>query len=197
MSTFLLIRHGENDLVGHAIAGRGPGIHLNETGRDQANRLADHLANSSIQQILSSPLERTRETAEPLAQRLGLPIQLSDRLLEVDFGDWTGKQIAELDRVGDWKQWNTWRSIGRIPNGESMFEVQARVVDEIEGLRRRFPDQKLALFSHGDPIRAAITYYLGMPLDMLLRLEISSASVTTFVVDDWTVRFHGINVTLA
>ena len=140
---------------------------------------------------------RRPSSAEPLAQRLGLPIQLSDRLLEVDFGDWTGKQIAELDRLGDWKQWNMWRSIGRIPNGESMFEVQARVVDEIEGLRRRFPDQKLALFSHGDPIRAAITYYLGMPLDMLLRLEISSASVTTFVVDDWIVRFHGINVTLA
>ncbi len=193
MTTFLLIRHGENDLVGHAIAGRSSGIHLNDLGRQQAQRVAEALHDANISHIVSSPLERTRETAEPLAQKLGIQIEFSEALKEIDFGDWTGKKVSELDLLPEWKQWNTWRSIGRIPHGESMWEVQARVVGEIERLRRRFPAHKLALFSHGDPIRAAITYYLGMPLDMLLRLEISSASVTTLVVDDWHVRFHGIN----
>ncbi len=193
MTTFLLIRHAENDLVGHSIAGRSPAVHLNPRGREQARHLAASLHEAGIQYIVSSPLERTRETAEPLAQKLGLEIEFAEALKEIDFGDWTGKRVAELDLLSEWQQWNTWRSLGRIPNGESMWEVQARIVGEIERLRRRFPAHKVAIFSHGDPIRAAITYYLGMPLDMLLRLEISSASVTTFVVDDWHVRFHGIN----
>ncbi len=121
-------------------------------------------------------------------------MQLLEALKEIDFGDWTGKAFAELEQQTAWKQWNSLRSVGRIPNGESIIEVQSRVVDEIEQLRRRFPDQTLALFSHGDPIRAAVTYYLGMPIDMLLRLEVSSASVTSFEIDDWSVRFDGINV---
>ncbi len=194
MTTVLLIRHAENDLVGHAIAGRKPGIHLNATGRAQAERLAERLEHEGIEHIASSPLERTRETAEPLARRLRLQIEFSEALKEIDFGEWTGKAISELDQLAEWTQWNTWRSLGRIPKGESILEVQGRIVGEIERLRRRFTGQKIAVFSHGDPLRAAITYYLGMPIDMLLRLEVSSASVTTFSINDWNVRFEGINV---
>jgi probable phosphoglycerate mutase len=195
VTTFYLIRHGENDLVGQAIAGRAPGIRLNALGRRQAEVLAGHLAHFPIHQVLTSPLERARETAEPLARRLGLPLQVCAGLIEVDFGDWTGKPIAELDRMELWKKWNSLRSAGWVPNGESMLQVQARLVAEVERLRRLHPDQQIVLVTHGDPIRALITYYLGMPLDMLLRIEVSSASISSFSIDDWQVRFHLINYT--
>lgn len=192
-TTFHLIRHADNDLVGDRLAGRTPGVHLNAVGRAQAERLAERLASTPIDVLFSSPLERTRETAQPLARKLGLEVQLSDALLEINFGDWTSQSFRELDRLESWKQWNTFRSAGRAPNGESMLEVQARFVGEMERLRRRFPNRTLALFSHGDPLRAAIVYYLGLSLDLLLRLELSTASITTLAIDDWGVRFLRIN----
>ncbi|HWH67867.1 MAG TPA: histidine phosphatase family protein, partial [Candidatus Sulfotelmatobacter sp.] len=96
MTIFYLIRHGENDWVGKAIAGRSPGVHLNAAGRQQAEQLAKQLAAHPIQQLFSSPLERARETAEPLARRLGLEVQIAPALTEMDFGQWTGKTLAEL-----------------------------------------------------------------------------------------------------
>ncbi len=197
MTTCYLIRHGENDWVGHSIAGRTRGVHLNARGQEQARQLAEYLAGRSIQHIVSSPLERARETAEPLARKLGLPIETSDNLLEIDFGDWNGKPFVELERLEAWKKWNAFRSGNRAPNGESMLEVQARVVGFIEASRRRFSEGSLALFGHGDPLRSAMVYYLGMPLDLLLRLEISPASITCFKIDDWSVRFQQLNFTLS
>ncbi len=194
MSLFYLIRHGENDLVGHGIAGRSPGIHLNATGRAQAENLAQHLSRFPVHQLFSSPMERARETAEPLARALRQPVQICEALNEIDFGDWTGKTFAELEQQPAWRQWNTLRSLSRIPNGESLLEVQARVAGEIERLRRRFPDQNLALFSHGDPLRSAIAFYLGLSLDMALRLEISPASITVLSVGDWGVKIQALNL---
>jgi len=196
MTTFYLIRHGENDLVGEAIAGRSPGVHLNATGHKQAERLAEHLSRLRIDHLFSSPLERARETAEPLARKLGLEINISQALIEIDFGDWTRKSLHELNQLETWRKWNTFRSNGRIPKGESMLEAQTRLVSEIQRLRGQYPDQSLALFSHGDPLRSIIVYYLGMPLDLLLRLELSPASITIFTLDDWNVRFQCINQTL-
>ena len=194
MATFLLIRHGENDWIRRGIiAGRTPGVHLNDAGREQAQRLAEFLSRGSIHQLFSSPVDRARETAESVAAKLGLLLNISEAIQEVNFGDWTGKPVAELDKLEGWKQWNTIRSIGQIPNGESMRDVQTRFVTEVERLRREFPDKTIALFSHGDPIRAAICYYLGMPLDMLLRLEVSYTSITEFHISDWSIRFETIN----
>ncbi len=194
-TTFYLVRHGDNDVLRHAIAGRRPGVNLNARGRLQAERLADALATHSIQQICSSPLERARQTAEPLAKRLNLPIQFSDELLEVDFADWTGKSMADLDQLDAWKQWTNFRTGARVPGGESIIEVQARMVREIERLCHAHPGQTVALFSHGDPIRTALIYYLGMPLDFIQRLAIRTASVSILSVDDQTARLHAFNLT--
>ncbi len=196
MTTFYLIRHGENDLVGHAIAGRRPGIHLNERGRKQALGLAEHLASFPIRHIVSSPLERSRETAEPLAHRLGLEIQTSPALLEINFGEWMGKEFAELEGREDWRRWNSFRSGNRTPAGESMLDVQNRVVGELDRLRGQYRDEHIAVFSHGDPIRSAVMFYLGMPLDLLQRIEISTASISILTIDDSTVRVLCLNVTL-
>src|SRR5262249_1456819 len=106
-TTFYLIRHGSNDFFAHTLVGRKPGVQLNEKGRGEAERLAAKLAGEKLQRIFSSPLERCLETAAPLAQRTGLKVETADALLEVDFGEWTGRTFVDLDaHSAEWKQWN-------------------------------------------------------------------------------------------
>src|SRR4051812_23015492 len=180
MTRFYLTRHGDNDVasVRHAIAGRAPGTRLNDRGREQAERVADTLAEEGIEQIFSSPLERCRETAEPLGRRINVEIELADELLEVAYGEWTGRSFAELDNSELWHRYNEFRSITRVPGGETMVEVQARVVSFLDGLCRRTADRKIAVFAHGDVIRAALLLYLGMPLDFVHRLKIDMGSIS-------------------
>ncbi len=196
MTTFFLIRHAANDLVGDAIAGRKPGVHLNAEGRLQAERLAERLEHAGIQHIFSSPLDRARETAGPLAAKLGLPVRISEAILEIDFGDWTGRKIAELNQQEAWRRWNVFRSGAQLPNNQLMLSVQTRMVSELVRLHRELPDDCVALVSHGDPIRSAIMYWLGVPLDFVHRLEISAASFSIIALDDWAAQVRCLNVTL-
>lgn len=193
MTTFHLIRHATNDYLGHAIAGRQPGVHLNDEGRRQASYMSDSLASASIHKILSSPLERCLETAAPLARCLGLEVEISDAFTELDFGEWTNKTEKWLGTNSAWHAWNSFRSGARMPNGEMMIEVQSRAVAEIHRLSRDFPGQTLALVTHGDVIRAVLAYFLGMPLDFILRLEISPASVSTLEFGEAGTRALTIN----
>ena len=194
MTTFYLVRHGDNDVLPHAIAGRSPGVHLNAAGHAQARHLAERLAKFPIQQVFSSPMERACESAVPLTEKLGLPLRISQPLNEVDFGDWTLKTFAELDHLEMWKQWNSFRSANRIPNGEGMLQVQERVVTEIQRLCRAHPDDSIALFSHADPLRAAILYYVGMPVDFIRRLQLGTASVSMLSIDTWGAKLTGLNL---
>jgi broad specificity phosphatase PhoE len=196
MTQIYLVRHGANDSLGRELTGRSSGVHLNETGRAQAVRVAEALAAVPVTHVLSSPLERCRETAQPLADRLKLPVTICDAVTEVDFGDWTRKSFQDLDGMEAWRQWNAFRSGGQIPNGESMIQVQTRMVGELERLRRQHPKGTLVIFSHGDPIRAALTWYLGMPLDLLSRLEVFPASINLLAVNDWDARIRALNLTV-
>ena len=194
MTTFLLIRHAMCDPVGRSIAGRAPGVHLNELGRAQAERLAQRLAGVPLDAVYTSPLERARETAEPLARRLGLAVRVVEALGELDFGDWTGRALAELDALGDWRRFNALRSITGAPGGELMLEVQARVVRALEAMRREHPDGRCAVVSHGDVVRGAIAHYAGVPLDFLQRLEVGPASVSVLRVTETEVAVRAINL---
>jgi probable phosphoglycerate mutase len=178
MTTFFLIRHGANDLLDRALAGRLPGVHLNAHGRQQAERLAERLAQEPIRRIYSSPLERSRETAQPLADRLGLEMHLVEELNEIDFGNWAGQTLAQLDAMPRWQQFNSFRGGTRAPNGELMLETQVRIVAFMQRIAEEVDDQAVALFSHGDVIRAALLFYLGAPIDLFQRLEVSPASVS-------------------
>jgi probable phosphoglycerate mutase len=194
MTTFYLIRHGSNDFFSHTLVGRTPGIHLNAAGKREAEALSSALAGENIQKILTSPMERCRETAAPLADKLQIPVEISDALIEVDFGDWTGKNFKDLDASEDWRQWNTFRSGHRAPNGESMLEIQERFVGLMMALHRDFRGQRIALFSHGEPLRAAMIYFLGAPVECIRRLDISPASVTVLQLTDWDAQFRCINM---
>jgi broad specificity phosphatase PhoE len=178
MAVFFMVRHALCDPVGKMIAGRAPDVHLNSEGSAQALRLADRLAELPIDRIFASPLERALETAAPLAHRLRMPCVTSLEFNEIDFGEWTGKSLEVLDEDPVWRQFNAMRSLVRIPGGESMVEVQRRVVNELERLARTHPNDHLVIVTHGDVIKAALTWYSGIPLDFIHRLEVSPASIS-------------------
>ena len=187
MSTvLLLVRHATNDFVGRAIAGRAPGVHLNEEGKRQAHGLAERLGTIPIAAIYTSPLERTRETAEPLAARLNITPRALDKLHEIDCGDWTGKTFPELDREREWQLWVTQRTQARPPGGESIIEVQRRAVDAIAQLRAEHEGETVVLVSHGDVIKAALAHFLRISLDDLETFDIAPASVSAIQAGvDW------------
>lgn len=193
MTTFLLIRHGAHLLGGDLIAGRTPGVHLSPLGREQARRMAERVARLPVAAIYASPADRTRETADLLAQTLNLPVQVLESLDELDFGEWTGRSVAELRSAEGFARWNGFRSGTRMPGGETMLEIQARVVGEMLRLREQHGESCIALVSHGDVIRAALAWALGMPLDLLTRIEIGLASVSVVAVADYGPWVLGVN----
>lgn len=178
MGLFYLIRHAEVDGIGRRLAGRSPEVHLNRLGQQQIETLSCGLAKHPIQRVISSPIERCRETANRIAEAIGLAVETSDALIELDFGDWTGRSFEELERDPQWIRYNKFRSAVQIPRGESFLDVQRRII----GFMRQLLDQDMetvcALVSHGDVIRAALLYWLGIPVDYVHRLRVEPASVS-------------------
>ena len=199
MSLLLLIRHAENDFVKkQRLAGRLPGVHLNETGLRQADAVAEALAsklkNSTIKTIYCSPLERTIETAEPIAAALQAEINPRPGLIETDYGDWQNKTLKELRRRKLWKVVQNTPSLMRFPGGESFAETQTRICSEIETLRTQHtPKEIIICVSHSDPIKLAVAFYLGLPLDFFQRLMISPASVTMLHISDSGTHLINLN----
>jgi probable phosphomutase (TIGR03848 family) len=190
----LLIRHGLNDYVKeHRLAGRTPGVHLNAEGLTQAAALAERLGSAALAAIYSSPLERARETAEPVAARHGLTVQELDGVKETDCGDWTGQPLDELSKTDLWQQVQGCPSLFRFPGGESFAEIQARMVAAVDFIRLAHPEQTVAVFSHADPIKLAVAYYLGTSLDLFQRIEVAPASITELVFDPCRPRLARLN----
>ncbi len=179
MATLLLIRHGENEYTRTGkLAGWTPGVRLNEAGQKQAQSLIERLKGAPIKRLYSSPLERAQETAAPLAAALGLPVEIRPALGEVRYGDWTGKSLKRLARTKLWRVVQGLPSVMQFPQGETMRGAQLRVVDALDEIARAYPKAMVAVFSHSDPIKMAVAYYLGMPLDLFQRIQISTGSVS-------------------
>lgn len=182
-------------MLPRALAGRLPGVHLNEQGRSEAARVAERLKQFPIKSIFSSPMERCRETAEPLARAMNLPVQIHEAFTEVDFGEWQGAEMKSLAEDPHWKHWNHFRTGHVLPGGETMVQIQWRFASELIRLKNEHHDEHVAIFSHGDPIRAGLCYWLGMPLDFLTRLRVDPGSINIVSVDDRTAIVHAINIT--
>jgi probable phosphoglycerate mutase len=190
----LLIRHGTNPKVGKGLTGWLPGVSLDENGRRQANQLAERLAPLAIAAIYSSPLERAVETASPLARRKGLEILTEPAFGEMNFGDWQGQDFPEIERDPRWRLFNAFRSGTRAPGGESMLETQARMTGALLALAPKHAGETVAVFSHGDAIKSAVAWMLGIPLDFHLRFEILPASVTTIDLSPELPIVRSVNV---
>ena len=186
----LLVRHGATPTTGKVLPGRAPGLHLAEAGRQQAATVAERLRAWSlagrnakvpeprIRAVYSSPLERTRETAAPIAEALGVKVQAHRGLLECDFGEWTGGELRELMKRPEWTTVQRYPSGFRFPGGESFTGMQARMLDTLSELCRRHPGEAVVAVSHADPIKAAVADALGSHLDLFQRVVISPCSVT-------------------
>lgn len=192
-TTFFLVRHAAHERGGTILCGRLEGLTLGEIGRAQAQRVSERLANENIACVRTSPLERARETANAIAARFGRPAEVSDEIVEIDFGAWTGLSFADLAQDPRWVLWNDARSVSRPPDGESMFEAQVRIVTAMEQLRRGHSGESVALVSHGDVIKGALLYHLGLPLDAYDRFDVDPASISTLIVGDWGSRILRLN----
>ncbi len=184
MPLFLLIRHGENDYVKKGrLAGRLPGVHLNQTGLAQAQAVAERLAGAPIKAIYSSPLERTLETAAPLAEKLGLPVIPCPGLIEVDFGEWQDQKLKGLARGKLWRVVQGAPSVMRFPGGETFADAQRRICAQLETLAAQHdPKDLLACVTHSDAIKLAVAYFIGLPIDLFQRLHVSPGSITTLAL---------------
>jgi probable phosphoglycerate mutase len=196
-TTFFLIRHGSHDLLEKRLVGRSDNVLLSDAGRAEANRLAERLAHESLSVVQSSPRERARDTASPIAERARVPLEITPGIDEIDFGAWMGRTFEDLAGDPRWQEWNATRSTARAPSGESMSQAQSRVVAHISQVRAAYPDRRVALVSHSDIIKAAILHFLGASLDMIGRLEVSPASISTLVVGSWGAKLLSLNETVA
>lgn len=172
-----------------------PGVSLNEDGRAQALRLADHFSKSPIAAVISGPLTRAQETAAPIAAALGLDVITDAGLDEIDFGDWTGMAFDALQGSVEWQAWNRFRGTAPTPGGETMLEALARALRILAHLRRAHPDGEVVLVSHQDVLKALLMHSLGAPLDLVHRIELAPASRSIMrVFDDGGVRVDGVNL---
>lgn len=195
MTTILLIRHGETDFVGRRLSGWTPGVHLNARGREQAEEVAKAVCDLPLRAIYSSPLERALETAGPLAKRRACPILRRRELIEVNYGDFTGRTFASLRRLNLWKEVHRHPALVRFPEGETFIEVQERVGRAFEEMRAEYPRAMVAAFAHGDVIRLGLAYALGVPLDLFQRLTVSPASISALEFGARGPRLIAINHT--
>jgi len=184
-------------LVDAVLVGRTAGTRLNEKGREQARRIADYFAANRITAVQSSPQERARETAKPIAVRAGVPVEIAAAVDEIDVGDWMGQRFAELCEDDLWQLWNRRRSAVRPPQGETMQELQTRVLRHIYQTSSARPDGRIVMVSHAEPIRAAVLHVLKLSLDEFWRIEIAPASVSTLIIQDDSAEFIAVNETVA
>jgi broad specificity phosphatase PhoE len=231
----LLVRHGATTTTGKELPGRAPGLHLSDVGRQQAERVAAHIAvvagvsvdgaarhgaaeasdgvaeavsgaasadgrrrparprsrghsrgrsrdragGLTVAAVYSSPLERTRETAAPIADVLGLDVTVDDGLLELDVGDWTGLELKAARKRREWTTIQRYPSGFTFPGGESFVAMQSRITTALERLRAAHVGEAIVAVSHADPIRAAVNHAVGAHLDMFQRVVVSPCSLTT------------------
>ena len=183
----LLVRHGLTATTGRLLPGRAPGLHLSDEGRRQADAVARRIAAlRRVAAVYTSPLERARETAMPIARARRLVLRVDRGLLEVDIGRWTGQPIVRASRKPEWQAVQRHPSGFRFPGGESFIEMQARVVGALGRIVARHRGQTIVAVFHADPIKAAVAHALGAHLDLFQRIAIAPASVTAIAY-----RAHG------
>ena len=193
-TTVHLIRHATYDEIGRGLAGRTPGLLLNEEGRSQSARLAANLRAAPIKAVIASPLERAKETASSIAQQLGLDLLTDESFIELDFGDWTGRAFGAIPRR-EWEAFNAARTTACPPGaGENLISVRARSVAGLKRLHERWPNEEIAVVTHGDVIRCVLAHALGMDLALFQRLTVDPASRSVVVVGDDFIRVDGMNL---
>ncbi len=180
----LLVRHGKTPTTGQVLPGRAKGLHLSDEGLAQADEVAERIGalcegkRAGPVAVYASPLERTTQTARPIAKRLGLRVRSDRGLLECDFGEWTGAKLADLAKKPEWTTVQRNPSGFRFPGGESFLEMQTRMTSAVARLAALHPGETVVAVSHADPIKAVVAQAAGTPLDLFQRLTVAPCSVS-------------------
>ncbi len=174
------------------LTGRGGDHPLAPIGQEQARWAAKHLRDVTL--VQTSPQRRTRETAAVIGAAFGQVPEVVPALNEVDFGNWTGRVIADLNADADWARWNESRSTAQAPGGERMTDAVTRAVGHLGALGRQEWLGTIVCVSHSDIIRGVVAHYLGLSLDRILAFDVDPGSITTLVVGDWGGRLLSLNV---
>jgi probable phosphomutase (TIGR03848 family) len=193
MTTFYLVRHGLTAHTGSRLSGWASGIHLSEDGVAQAQAVADRLSEVQVTAVYSSPIERSLETARVVAESHGLDVRIRRALGEVRYGRWTNRSFKTLTRTKLWSTVQRWPSGARFPEGETLREVQARAVAEIERLREEHAREHVCCVSHADVIRLIAAHYLGLHIDLFQRLIVGPGSITVVGIENEGPRVLAVN----
>jgi probable phosphomutase (TIGR03848 family) len=192
----LLVRHGTTPTTGKVLPGRARGLRLADSGKEQAERAAQRIAElGRIAAIYSSPLERARETAAPISREIRKPTRIDRGLLECDFGSWTGQSLTRLMKKPEWTTVQRTPSAFRFPDGESFLEMQTRMVVTLDKIRKHHPGQTVVCVSHADPIKAVVAHAMGTPLDLFQRIVISTCSISAVLYTDNAPIILAVNTT--
>jgi probable phosphomutase (TIGR03848 family) len=184
VSTVILLRHGKSTANGSGIlAGRSPKVNLDDTGRAQAEKLVERLDGVPLAELVVSPMLRCKQTVGPLAAARGLGKVVEPGLSEVDYGDWTGKELKHLAKEPLWRVVQAHASAAVFPGGEGLAAMQARSVAAVRAHDRRIAAEHgdhavWLLCSHGDVIKSILADALGMHLDLFQRIHVDPASVS-------------------
>jgi probable phosphomutase (TIGR03848 family) len=180
VATLILLRHARSAANGSGtLAGRTPGVGLDETGDEQAQGLPERLRGVPLSRVVSSPLQRCQETVAALVAERELDPVVEQRLAEVDYGDWTGRKVTDLTGEDLWKVVQQHPSAAVFPGGEGLAEVQSRAVTAVrEHDRQVGDDQVWLLCSHGDVIKSVLADALGLHLDSFQRIVVDPCSVS-------------------
>jgi probable phosphoglycerate mutase len=195
VAVVLLVRHAATPVTGTRLTGWSPGHHLSSAGVAQAEAAAERLAGVPIRAIYSSPLERCRETAAPIARRLRLAIRVRQDLGEVRFGAWSDRTLGQLRRTRLWRRVQLAPSTVRFPDGESFLEVQDRAVREVLRIAEAHGDDVVVAVSHADVIKLVLAHVAGMHLDAFQRLALEPGSVSAVALGSGVPRVLRINDT--
>jgi probable phosphoglycerate mutase len=183
VTTFFLLRHGAHALLGRVLVGCSIDVSLDELGRRQAHALAERFSRERVDVVQTSPRRRCQQTAFPIARRIGVPARIVHAVDEIDCGEWSGRTFDELGGDPRWTKWNASRARARAPNGESMAEVQCRIVRHLERMYSIHPAGRIVIVSHCDVVRAALLHYRNEPLDFYGRISFGPAAVATLEFD--------------
>lgn len=195
MAIIYLVRHGRTDFIGKKLCGNLPGIHLNEEGREQAQKAADYLNNFPIKAIYSSPIERAQETAQIIGRKSGLEVNPVDFLREIHFGNLQGMGEKDLVDHPLWKKFNSQPADVCFPNGESVVEVKTRVSNGLASLSEKLDkEDQIACVAHSEVLRLAVCWVLDLPLDNFHRLTIDPASISMIEITPKRKKLRLLNL---
>lgn len=216
-TTVFLVRHAAHEHQGVRLVGRRDDVGLGPERASQLAWLRERFSRERLDAVWSSPLERARTTAEAIAWTLrnsdteasrpdpltagqfarrdvgGSGVIVDEALNELDFGDWTFRTLDELEPDPLWAAWNASKGTTRPPGGESVLDMQARMVGAVDRIRRAHDGGSVAVVGHGDPIKSVLAFHLGAPVTRIDGFDVDHPSVSGLIIGDWGARVLFIN----